>query len=245
MQRRICTPRRQRLVRGKDDATGGRSPARVTSNNRSSAGNAFGHAIARIATYCTARSSKPGIARSAASVASSGAIGSSASVPSATACASETIASAASRATPIDRSAAAGNAASVDTAGIACASVGGAPSTRGPKCAARRASTASACVVARCSPTIARIAISTPSNAPGTRRPGEPSASSPRCASITSGRLSRSNSRRTRASTVGTTGVSAGDTVTASANRCGTCETDTQPVTRPAPCGAGRSTARR
>ena len=89
------------------------------------------------------------------------------------------------------------------------------------------------CVAASRSPAIARIAISTPSNAPGTRRPGEPLASSPRCASITSGRLSRSNSRRTRASTAGTTGVNEGDTVTASAKRCGTCATDSQPAMRP------------
>ena len=108
-----------------------------------------------------------------------------------------------------------------------------------PKASAKRPAIVVAAFTAICCPRIARIAISKPSNAPGTRRPGFfvtlffKSLSFIKCAAIRSGRAARSNKLRSLPNNAGRTGVSVCVNSTTRPRFSGTCVTLIQPVRLP------------
>ena len=85
-----------------------------------------------------------------------------------------------------------------------------------PNVAAKRPATVRAAATVTCWPRIARTAISKPSNAPGTRKPGWRFASAPSACATSAGWHARSISALTRESTGGSALASDAETVTRS-----------------------------
>src|SRR6266545_2443153 len=197
---------------------------------KSVCGNASGQESARIAMYCAVHSPTPGRARSLSSVASMSAFGMRTRRPSATERASARTVRARALGKPMramrpgDRAAtriAAGNRVVSESNGVAIAS---------PNIAAKRPATVRAAATVTCWPRIARTAISKPSNAPGTRKPGWRLASVPSACATSAGWHARSISALTRDSTGGSALASDAETATRSVGFLGDISTAIQPA---------------
>src|SRR5215470_3462333 len=181
---------------------------------RSVCGNASGQESARIAMYCAVHSPIPGNARSSSSVASMSAFGIRTRRPSATARASATTVRARALGMPRRATRPGGRAATRLAGGNSVVSEANGVAIGSPKVAAKRPARVRAAATVTCCPRIARTAISKPSNAPGTRKPGCRFANVPNVCATSAGWHARSIRAFTRESTGGSALASDPETAT-------------------------------
>ena len=156
-----------------------------------------------MAMYCAVQGPTPGSFSSAATVAGTSAEGSSRRRPAATSFASATMARARAPITPREAISEGSSAASLAAVGKRRLKPSRGVSIGSPKACTRRAAVPVAALTVTCCPRIARTAVSNPSTAPGSRKPGWFAASVPRTEAISSGRQARSKRCFTRERTEG------------------------------------------